>query len=145
MDKLDLAKLSIVGFTGTRTGMTEEQKNTVSNLLGLIEPNEVHHGDCIGADAQFHELAMSMGIRVVIHPASGVGEQRAYCSGSYFTHDARPPLERNKDIVDACTDMIATPVAHKEVLRSGTWATIRYARKQGVSLNIVLPDSSLMS
>ena len=38
-------------------------------------------------------------------------------------------LDRNHDIVDQTDLLIATPKENTEVLRSGTWATIRYAKK----------------
>ena len=36
---------------------------------------------------------------------------------------------RNKDIVNSCDILIACPENDKEVIRSGTWSTIRYAKK----------------
>lgn len=143
MKPLDLTKRMVVGFTGTRAGMTNEQIRIVGSLLDSYKPEEAHHGDCIGADAQFHVLALERGIRIIIHPASGVGVQRAYCTGAYFVHDPKPPLERNKDIVDACDSMIATPKEHMEIIRSGTWAAVRYTVKQGKSVYIVRPDGTL--
>ena len=38
-------------------------------------------------------------------------------------------IERNHDVVDTCDLLIAMPNTELEVVRSGTWATIRYARK----------------
>jgi hypothetical protein len=43
----------------------------------------------------------------------------------------KPPFERNEDIADMCDILIAAPKAATEVLRSGTWATIRHARRIG--------------
>lgn len=131
---------TVVGFTGTQAGMTDHQKEAVTSLLKHLDPIEAHHGDCIGADTGFHKIARGMGITMVGHPASGVEEKRAYNSGFYFLHDPRHPLERNKDIVDASTVIVAVPRGYEEVLRSGTWATVRYARKAGKDLNIVYPD-----
>ena len=42
----------------------------------------------------------------------------------------KPYLKRNEDIVNKCDVLIACPIdKNKEILRSGTWATIRKARK----------------
>jgi len=132
----------IVGFTGTRAGMTEAQKKVVARLLEEHKPSEVHHGDCIGADAQFHQIAGN--IPIVGHPASEVGEQRAFCLNFSRIHESKPPLERNRDIVTASDIMIATPKESREVLRSGTWATIRYAFKANKQIYIILPDGTLI-
>jgi len=132
----------IIGFTGTRAGMTEAQKKVVARLLEEHKPSEVHHGDCIGADAHFHELARD--IPRVGHPASGVGDQRAFCQNLSRTYESKPPLERNHDIVNASDFLIATPKESREVLRSGTWATIRYALKANKLVHIILPDGTLI-
>jgi hypothetical protein len=58
-------------------------------------------------------------------------------------HDIMPPLERNKLIVARCDLLLATPETQQEVLRSGTWATIRAARRNSKSHTIVFPDGAL--
>ena len=42
-------------------------------------------------------------------------------------------------LVDACEVLLATPKG-PEKLRSGTWATVRYARKVGKRIVIIEPD-----
>lgn len=116
----------IVGFTGTRGEITTPQKHWVAMMLVRLKATELHHGDCIGSDAIAHELAVSLGLAVVIHPPLDP-KARAYCQ-SDIVLPPRPYLVRNHDIVKACDVLLATP-AGGERLRSGTWATIRYARK----------------
>jgi predicted Rossmann fold nucleotide-binding protein DprA/Smf involved in DNA uptake len=41
--------------------------------------------------------------------------------------------------------MIATPHSYVEIGRSGTWATVRYARKAGKPIYLILPDGLLGS
>ena len=41
-----------IAFTGTRDGMTEQQKQTLIQVFRQYRPAEFHKGDCIGADAQ---------------------------------------------------------------------------------------------
>lgn len=122
--------------------MTKKQRSGVSFYLWLhsyLLAGEAHHGDCIGADAEFHRLAIRRGLEVIKHPASGIGNQRAYCLEG-IELKAKPPLIRNHDIVDSVDVMIAAPGEDHEILRSGTWATIRYARKsKHIKLHIVLP------
>ncbi len=52
-------------------------------------------------------------------------------------------MVRDKDIVNPAERMIAAPAGTTEELRSGTWATIRYARKKKVPLSIVWPDGTI--
>jgi len=135
-------KVKVLGFTGTQKGMTESQKEITSILMDDLECKEVHHGDCIGADTDFHKLAQEKDLDIVIHPASGVGDKRAYNEGAKKTEEEKPPLVRNWDIVEKSDAIIATPKGNKEEIRSGTWATIRYAKKKGKKLFIVNPDGS---
>ena len=49
-------------------------------------------------------------------------------------------LDRNHDIVDASAEMLALPSGPEKMRGSGTWATIRYARRTRVPLLICWPD-----
>ena len=55
-------------------------------------------------------------------------------------HTPKDYLERNHDIVDETDMLIATPGEEQEVQRSGTWATIRYARKQKRTILTIYPS-----
>ena len=124
------------GFSGTEKGMTLEQKQTFANLLDLLDVTELHHGDCIGADEEAHEIAKSKGIRIVIHPPID-SKKRAYCKGASEVREVKDYLRRNHDIVDEGDGaLIAAPLQEKEILRSGTWATVRYAWKIGRALDV---------
>ena len=46
----------IVAFTGTRHALTPAQQRSLEQQLTLFSPDEVHHGDCIGADAAFDSM-----------------------------------------------------------------------------------------
>ncbi len=133
-----------IGFTGTQEGMTQEQLNVLEFVLkrSQEEYDELHHGDCIGADGQAHEMAQLVGIKVIIHPPIEKAK-RAWKPGAYQVLRPKPYLQRNHDIVDACDMLIATPRTKEEVLRSGTWATIRYAHKQHKDIAIILPDGTI--
>ena len=43
-----------IGFTGTQKGMTHHQLIKLLDELCSYSNIELHHGDCIGADAQAH-------------------------------------------------------------------------------------------
>jgi hypothetical protein len=141
----------VVGFTGTRQGMTPAQKRVVKDLLGELSPVRVVHGDCVGADADFHAIATELGIPIYLRPGHNVrGESptRAYCEGADYAYLSRNYLQRDEDIVKDADKgdgvLIACPSGMNEVLRSGTWATIRRARKRHVPQYIVGPDGVLI-
>lgn len=133
-----------LGMTGSQTGVTALQERALGQLIidlqeefGLVE---FHHGDCIGADAGGHDVAKRLGCKTVLHPPT-TEAKRAFCEADEVRKPA-PYLDRNHDIVDEADCMIALPDKH-EVLRSGTWATVRYAKKHGKELVVVYPDGSL--
>lgn len=132
-----------VGFTGTQQGMTEYQalklRTILKDLNKVNKITEAHHGDCVGADFQFNMLVRAMfpNAKVHIHPPIKAGK-RTFCDADVM-HDEKDYLVRNHDIVDAVDILLATPKENKEVLRSGTWATIRYAKKQGKKPGVIFP------
>ncbi len=119
----------LIGFTGTREGMSIAQAGQLKKLLTLHAPTEVHHGDCVGADAQFHMLCRELfGNAVEIHiwpPEDPT--YRAFMDGDVM-HEPLPYLQRDWMIVDHTQLLLATPKQNVEVMRSGTWTTIRYAK-----------------
>ena len=135
-----------VGFTGTQHGMSPLQHRKLAAILRGLDVSEFHHGDCIGSDAEAHVIAQSLGIRVVVHPPE-IDAKRAFVALSRGTAQRhaddirvpRPYLKRNHDIVSACKLLIAAPKQHREQRRSGTWATIRFANRNGVEVVIIVP------
>lgn len=124
--------------------MTPEQKKSVRDVLIFAKSHEgvhVNHGDCIGADAEMHKICVSLRIPMTHYPCD-ILSQRAYLPGAIEVKSPRPSLQRNHDIVNNSDWIIAAPAEIEEVLRSGTWATIRYARKRGIPVMLVLPDGS---
>jgi len=131
----------ILGFTGTSRGMTQKQLATVRYLFNELQLHVLHHGDCIGADAQAHRIAMDLQARIVIHPPDDP-KKRAFCIGADEVKPTFPYLVRNHHIVDHSRDgIVAVPFRESEV-RSGTWATIRYARKAKLKIWLVWPDGT---
>lgn len=128
-----------VGFTGTQRGMSERQKSDLTKFLfRLFEPGtEFHFGDCVGADAEAAALAAKMGFVLHSHPPS-ISMKRAHYP-AMVVYPAKPYLSRNQDIVNAAHVLVACPAQPKEVLRSGTWATVRFAGKQGVNVVVFPP------
>lgn len=127
-----------IGVTATQTGLTTEQEFKLGALLEQYPVTELHHGDCVGGDAQADDIARAKDIAIVIHPPIKSTKRAFKAQSGDCVWEPRPYLERNHDIVDQCDLLIALPKSSKEELRSGTWATVRYATKQGKPI-IILP------
>ena len=131
-----------IGMTGTREGMTEEQKVSFHEILKNLREDheEFHHGDCIGADAEGHKIAKKLGYHCVIHPPL-VEDVRAFCEG-HESWKEKSYFARNRDIVECADIMLATPVTNFET-QGGTWYTINYTKKKEKPLIIIFPDGNL--
>jgi hypothetical protein len=118
-----------IGFTGTQIGMSLHQKEQF--VLGMLDlnPTEFHHGDCIGADAEAHDIVREFfpDVKIVAHPPEFSGK-RAFKKCDEYRMPL-PYLVRNHIIVDETDFLFGSPKDDIEELRSGTWATIRYSRK----------------
>ena len=66
-----------IGFIGSHHGMTPAQMQVLHSMLTGHKGAALHHGDCVGADAQAHEVACSLGRDVTIHPPVN-GTHRAW-------------------------------------------------------------------
>lgn len=138
-------KICAVGFTGTQTGMTVGQKDKLTivleKILQLYKGFVFHHGDCIGADAESHEIALKLNGNIIIHPPIK-NNKRAFCkNGKVFTE--KDYLSRNRDIVDMCSILVGTPKENFEPhtkRAGGTWYTIRYARRVKKPHIVIYPD-----
>jgi hypothetical protein len=128
-----------VGFTGTQQGMTWKQKDQFFHWLWDNLIDEFHHGDCIGADSEAHEIVYyQYGVPIIIHPPLNP-DKRMYNGNAKEIRPQKEYFARNRDIVDETDILIAAPKTLEEELRSGTWATIRYARKMGKQVIILEP------
>tara|TARA_Y100000296_G_scaffold81312_1_gene108285 strand:- start:415 stop:801 length:387 start_codon:yes stop_codon:yes gene_type:complete len=121
----------ILGVTGTRYEgrITKRQESKLISFLDNNNVAELHHGDCTGWDALAFILCILRSIRTVAHPP--IDERFRSFTKSDLIMPAREYLDRNKDIVDAVDFLIAAPDG-PERQRSGTWSTVRYAKKTGV-------------
>ena len=127
----------IAGFTGAQTGASAAQLAWLRDRLVELGVTEFRHGDCIGADAAAHDVAQELGLGVVVPPPV-VEAKRAFVRADEVL-PARDYLDRNRDIVDAAEVLLALP-SGPERLRSGTWATVRYARRTGRPVEVRLPE-----
>lgn len=133
-----------ISFTGTQQGMTEYQKLQLKTWLLKYKPliQRFSHGCCIGADMEAHEIVREvcgLSVFIAVYP-SNASTRAPIPRDADFVAVAEHPLERNKKIVkDGKDTLIAAPFEMREVLRSGTWATIRFARQVHVPIFYAWP------
>lgn len=136
----------VLGTTGTRKGLTDLQLQELQIYIGYGEsmPKQLHHGAAIGADEQVAKLFRYYGgCWIVAHPCTWenqVSKESLKCSDFVFTPSLA--LDRNRSIVMNADSMIAFPAGMAEEQRSGTWHTIRNARRKGKPLLIIWPDGT---
>jgi len=135
----------VVGFTGTQFGCAKPlQYEALRRCLGELRVCGalwMHNGDCIGSDHQAGLLWQWHGGAIHLHPPLIRGK-RAFLVPEKSEQPA-PYLYRNRKIADACTVLVATPSGFEEERRSGTWATVRYARKLGKAVTVIWPDGTI--
>lgn len=132
----------VLGFTGTQLGLTDAQQEQLVETLERVRPSVVAHGDCVGADAEFHQLVRDTLPDCVIEvwpPENSA--KRAWCVGD-DVHEPLPYMTRNLAIAKTTFGLIACPGETKEQLRSGTWSTVRRARRYGRPILILYPDGT---
>lgn len=134
----------ILGMTGARDGMTFSQKHTFKQGLEHFKVTTLHHGDCIGADAESHDIASAAGLSITIHPPEK-DELRAF-KREEGDQEREPKnyFARNRDIVNESEILFGFPKTMFET-KGGTWYTINYGKKIGKPVYVVLPDGSVNS
>jgi hypothetical protein len=146
------AEIPSYGMTGTLEGATQAQLKAMLNVMsdmGLPFEDSFywHFGDAIGADEDaFIAVSNEYPFQVitVAHPGLNLkGKQRAFCKATVI----REPMEnlaRNARIAYcAHLGLFALPRTQSEILRSGTWATIRTAGKLKRPTFIITPDGKV--
>lgn len=133
-----------LAFTGTKDGWTDAQtKSSCAELQRLRETYSVmHNGDCVGADERAALVWDALKGDVVLHPPINP-KYRAFMDFGFVLPEGEY-IKRDRDMVNASSYLLATPKTMYEFLRSGTWSTVRYARKVGIPLTIVYPDGSIV-
>lgn len=131
-----------IGVTGTRNGMSLVQKNIVKEVLsGLPSNSELHHGDCIGVDAEVAEIAREFGFRVISHPPEK-DELRAFHKSDEI-RESYNYLRRDRNIVDETEMLLVVPMHTEWQPKGGTWYTHDYAKKKNKPLEIIWPESKI--
>lgn len=130
-----------IGFTGTRHKISSPQRALLLRFLVEMKPAVVHYGDCTGADYEMFLLCRTLGVRTVTHPPD-VDTYRMWTVGDEI-RPVKPYLIRNMDIVSESDYLVACPRERHEVSRSGTWMTVRYARRSDRTVVLVYPSGEV--
>jgi len=122
--------------------MTWKQKRAVIELFNMLNETYdavwLHHGDCEGADSQAHAEARRLGWNIHLHPPTDL-KKRSFCD---YDEKSKPRkyLDRNSDIVKRSSLMVATPKEDHEIIRSGTWSTVRKATAAKHDMFVIMPN-----
>lgn len=142
----------VIAFTGTRRGLSRSQYQALVEVLSAFPGAPVHNGAAHGADRECLAALTKLGPRNVHYwPSNESQREYAFRWGTDFErhplgakfNPMLPPLDRNRRMVEAATVVVACPQGYAEELRSGTWATVRHARRLGRRLVIVWPDGQV--
>ena len=129
--------------------MTDAQlrrfRGGIANLV-TAGAKSFHHGCCVGADEQaaVAVVAHHAGTLFVVgHPPENQTllsrDAEACCCE---LRNPRPYMTRNQEIVEECDVLVACPRGPEE-RRSGTWTTVRMARRAGRRVVVVWPDGTV--
>ena len=128
-----------IGFTGTQRGTKGPQLFALNRWMAQMvmalpvgEERVLRHGGCVGADEEVHRIGLDLSFDIEVFPGYPKGGPTRTAKRGSYSNAARvrkplPFLERNRLIVDSSDKLAAAPRQMCEVLRSGSWATVRYA------------------
>lgn len=134
----------VIGFTGTRRGLSEHQRGELEKIFEWYKNKyiigHVVHGGCVGADAEFHNVAK--GFHRHVRPGYSVHNPqdltfRGDFQGAEKVYPPKPYIKRNKEIVDESDVMIACSADNSG--KGGTWSTINYTKRMGKPI-IIIPN-----
>jgi len=136
----------VIGFTGTRRGPTPRQSDGIRRFVRAVPPSRFVHGGAPGCDTIAHHIvrAACPDICIEIHPSEIHGSTVWMPMGNCEIYPELPPLDRNRVIVSRVYGMLAVPKSSREESRSGTWATVREARRIGCPVIIIRPDGEII-
>lgn len=136
----------MVGFTGTaRAPLPHCQNQELRRVLNQLRGEGYRWlgtGMARHSDAQANTLARRQGYATRGYPMTGNPHPPLFFVD--WKQYAKPPLVRDDDIAIDCDVLVACPAGTEASLpRSGTWATIRRARKLSRKIIIIWPDGSV--
>lgn len=136
-------KIKIAGMTGTRNGLSKAQRSLCIDLIEEGEFTEWHHGDCIGADAETHDIAFDFNLKIIIHPPIK-DDVRAHKNGTAIRR-ATNYFARNRNIVNESEILFGFPPTEEPQSKGGTWYTINYGISQGKPVVYITPSGKVVT
>jgi len=133
-----------LGFTGTKKGIGSDQRKALQGALAIFREKGylwMHNGDCIGADATAALLWRRVKGKIYLHPPI-----KTRFRANLVADISCEPLDylaRDRHIAESSEVLVATPSGFFEEVRSGTWTTVRYARKLRRHIFLVFPDGTV--
>lgn len=136
-----------IGITGTRYGLSDHQKKKFLEYINSpdVKFSELHHGDCIGVDA---EIAKIVSVTfpdcfIVCHPPKDE-EHRAFTKFNHKMREPKTHFARNRSIVEETDLLLVFPLTDEHQTRGGTWYTHDYAKKVGKPIHLFQRSFSLL-
>lgn len=138
-----------IGFTGTRNGMTKQQKEVIEDLLLKCqavssEQGVAIDGVCVGSDTDFNKLAKEALYHTKGYPGHSMKNPTDLTfrgDGEYDElEESDTHFARNRRIVNDTNVLFATPYSNNLDGPGGTNFTISYARKRNKPVYVVYPD-----
>ena len=142
-----------IGFTGTRKGFSDKQREFVIDELNHVDDFQIFgevtvvHGGCIGSDEDFHRLVKEHYPQFKVHVRPGYSSNNPNDLSNRFDYsDADkiyPPkshFSRNRDIVESSSMLWGTPPTEVNLNKGGTWYTINYGLKVDNCVLYCTPD-----
>lgn len=137
----DFSQMDEFGVTGSRHGSEGQQYLALKFMIEYLHESGLyimHHGKAKGVDAEAHWIAKRLraaGMKVVIHPPDNARwrDDTLPVESSWIRE--LPPAgyhERDRQIAMASAVLVAVPEfpeLDERSKRSGTWLTVRYARR----------------
>lgn len=160
-------------FTGPREGTTPRQRLALRGFLATVDADVsiqcwhgrdhkvcydclivdapplshvLHHGCCVGSDAEMHVLAVAQEWSVVGHLPTNRSLVMQQTTGFHqLIAEPGDYMARNHAVVNAGYALLAAPKTPHEQIRSGTWATIRFARRLHKHIVLFWPDGTVQA
>lgn len=129
-----------IGVSGTRKGWTDAQKDKFQAYCLITQSISIlHHGDCVGVDAQACAFAQSLGIHTISHPPINE-DHRAHTEGNAIVLQAQKYMQRNRDIVHSVEFMLFVPSDSEMRKTGGTWLTYHASDQMKMPLMLIWPN-----